>query len=346
MIILIIAAFVILALQVPHMILCCTKPDQFESLDWQEIHEDMMVNIDMKENFGCCAEKYSEKAGKQTTTDLYYVVWTGNEYVEDYRYMCVMVQPKYGDQLDQMALDFVDGKETSSMKFSGTIRKMESEELDLFYDYFVECGISKTEAVNMTLPYVIDTKRNVGMDKVMKTLGFIVNLVVIAGMIYYLIWVIKGGHLGQLKKEIEASPYSIDQASSDFEIAQEVSRKSLLRMGRLFVFFLCGASPHALALENLVWIYPYVTTHKTNGIKTGTTYEVMFVDKNNKRVKAFMSNKKEMEHVMDYMSQRLNWVIFGYSEELARLGLAQLMELRYNKVPDKNMLYNENNFNY
>ena len=48
------------------------------------------------------------------------VFLSGNEYVDDYRYMCIVVQPKYGDQLDQMALDFVDGKETTSMKFSTT----------------------------------------------------------------------------------------------------------------------------------------------------------------------------------------------------------------------------------
>lgn len=345
-IILLIGALVILALQIPHMILCCTKHDQFETLAWEDIHEDMMVDIDMKENFGCCAEKYSEKGGKRTTTDLYYVVWTGNEYVEDFRYMSIVVQPKYGDQLDQMASDFIDGKETTTVKFSGTIRKMEEKELNRFYGYFEEGGISKTEAMDMTIPYCIDTKKNVGMDKVMKVLGFIVNMVVIALFIFWLIWVIKGGHLGDIKKEIANSPYSIDQASSDFEGAQEVSKKPLFRMGHLFVFFMNSATPHAFALENLVWVYPHITTHKTNGIKTGTTYEIMFVDKNNKRVKASMGNKKEMENVMDYLSGRLNWVIFGYSEELARLGIAQLMELRYNQVPDKNMLYNDNNFNY
>lgn len=344
--VLILAALVILALQVPHMILCYKGHEAFENLEWQNITDGIMVDLTMTENFGCCAEKYSEKATKRTTTDLYYVIWTGNEYVSDYRYMCVVVPPNYESQLDQMAEDYYNGNATTPVNFSGTIRRMESKELNMLYNYFQEAGYSRSEAMDATIPYCIDTKRNVGMDKVMKTLGFLVNIAVIVGLIYYLIWVIKGGHLKDLKKEIESSPYSIDQASSDFESAEEVSAKPLFRKGRLFVFFLNGATPHAFALENLVWVYPHVTTHRTNGIKTGTTYEIMFVDKNNKRVKASMRNKKEMEHVMDYMCARLNWVIFGYSDELAKLNINQLMELRYNQVPDKNMLYNDNNFNY
>lgn len=344
--ILILVAIVILAIQVPHMILCYSKHETFENLEWQSIHDGMMVDINMTENFGCCAEKYSEKATKKTTTDLYYVVWTGNEYVEDYRYMCVVVQPKYESQLDQMAEDYYNGKTTTPVQFSGTIRKMESEELNMLYNYFEGAGYSRSEAMDATIPYCIDTKKNVGIDKVMKTLGFVFNIAVIGLFIFLLIWVIKGGHLIDLKKEIESSPYSLDQAAMDFDSAEEISKKPMFRKGRLFVFFLNSATPHAFALENLVWVYPHVTTHRTNGIKTGTTYEIMFVDKNNKRVKASMGNKKEMEHVMDYLSERLNWVIFGYSDELIRLNINQLMELRYNQVPDKNMLYNDNNFNY
>lgn len=333
---------VVLGFQVPHLIICFSPHERFEELDYTEIKDGMIVDYTMTENFGAFMDYTEDKKVKA----VYYVIWTGDAYADDYRFMAIKVDPKYEDQLDQMAMDFSEGKDTTPIEFSGTIVKMDNEGKDYLYKYFGYSDYSRSEAMNATIPYILDTEKNVGTDRVIKLIGMFATLAGIAGVIYYLIWICKGNRLKKIKDEIASSPYSMDQASSDYGAAEDVSKKSMIKRGKLFLFFFSNGTPHAFALENLVWVYPHVTTHRTNGIKTGTTYAIMFVDASNRRVLANMINKKEMEHVMDDLSARYNWVIFGYTEELAKLPINQLKDLRYNQVPDKNSYFNPNNFNY
>ncbi|MDE6202370.1 MAG: hypothetical protein K2G19_02705, partial [Lachnospiraceae bacterium] len=53
---------------------------QFESLAPEEIGNDLVVDVTLRDNFGCYMEEYEEntKTHRRRTTDLYYVIWTGD----------------------------------------------------------------------------------------------------------------------------------------------------------------------------------------------------------------------------------------------------------------------------
>ena len=66
--------------------------EKFEDLAPEEI-KNQNVTIDLTANFGSYLEEYSEntKTHKRTTTDLYYVIWTGDDEATEYKYMSVKV---------------------------------------------------------------------------------------------------------------------------------------------------------------------------------------------------------------------------------------------------------------
>ena len=80
-------------------------PDAFSSLAGYKNFADLkpeeisnqMVEIDVTANFGYYMEEYSENTTThyRTTTDLYYIIWTGDENATDYRYMTIKVPARF-----------------------------------------------------------------------------------------------------------------------------------------------------------------------------------------------------------------------------------------------------------
>ncbi|MDE7251080.1 MAG: hypothetical protein K2N82_14625, partial [Lachnospiraceae bacterium] len=107
----------------------------FESLAPDEINGDLIVDVLLYDNFGCYMEQYEENTKTHTrrTTDLYYVIWTGDDDAEDFRYMGIKVPVSDEKAMEEMAEATYYGDEYSNpIMYSGAINKMTSEE----YKYF------------------------------------------------------------------------------------------------------------------------------------------------------------------------------------------------------------------
>lgn len=159
--ILLFAGVLLLVLDYPNIKLHLLGPTEFESLRPDEIEGGLLVEASINMNFGSYASNeqstyYNAYYFPSETTDLYYVIWTGDAYAEDYRFMGIKVPVSEQSVMDEMAEAASEGKSVEPVKYTGIIHRMSSEEYPLFEEYFEEAGWTKEEIEERTLPYTID----------------------------------------------------------------------------------------------------------------------------------------------------------------------------------------------
>lgn len=159
--ILLFAGVLLLVLDYPNVKLRLLGPTEFASLKPDEIEGGLLVEVSVDINFGTYASNeestyYGYGYASSNTTDLYYVIWTGDAYAEDYRYMGIEVPVSEQSVMDEIAEAASEGKPVEPVKYTGTIRRMSSEEYPLFKEFFEESGWTEEEIEARTLPYTID----------------------------------------------------------------------------------------------------------------------------------------------------------------------------------------------
>ena len=70
--------------------------------------------------------------------------------------------------------------------------------------------------------------------------------------------------------------------------------------------------------KDVIWIYPYIVTHKTYFVTTGKTYYVRLRFANGKMAQV-QTKKENNEEVMNYLTRMIPDAIFGYSDDLERM---------------------------
>lgn len=158
--IILLAGVVLLVLDYPNIKLRLLGVTEFESLRPDEIEGGLLVEASINMNFGSYASNeqstYYGYYSSSDVKDLYYVIWTGDAYAEDYRYMGIKVPVSEQAAMDEMAEAAKGGKSVDPVKYTGVIHRMSSEEYGLFKAYFEEAGWTKEEIAERTLPYKID----------------------------------------------------------------------------------------------------------------------------------------------------------------------------------------------
>lgn len=155
-------------------------PVDFASLQPHEIVDGMYVEATLDANFGCFAEEYeeNEETHKVRTTDLYYVIWTGDEYAEDWRYMGIKVDDSQMEAMEMMAEETYNyGCAETPLVYTGKIFKMTPTEYTYFEEYFLESDFTAEEIEAATIPYCIRTSYTA--DWIYSTIGAGVFLAVI-----------------------------------------------------------------------------------------------------------------------------------------------------------------------
>lgn len=309
----------------------------FESLAPDEINGDLIVDVTLYDNFGCYMEQYEENTKTHTrrTTDLYYVIWTGDDDAEDFRYMGIKIPVSDEKAMEDMAEATYYGDEYSNpIRYSGAINKMTSEEYKYFTEYFEESGLSADEIDDWTLPYYINVGALTGgaATSAWVIAGIGVVVVLIAAIL--LILALTGSKLKAFKKELAET--GIDESSVDYEYENAVlfHNGSDLRVGRRLTFFIAGSKPHVISNDKLVWAYQSTTTHRTNGIKTGTTYAVMLRTFDKKSFLVPVSKETQAQEALQYISEHIPGVIVGYDDDLNKMfqkDFQNFLQLKYNQ---------------
>ena len=324
-------------------------PDTIATVNGYEIFEDLepdeirnqLVQIDVTANFGCYMEEYSENTSthRRTTTDLYYVIWTGDDNATDFRYMSIKVPVKYENQMEEIAENTYNEVRSTPLHLVGKIHKLSNDEYDYFEEYFSEAGWSAADIDDGTLPYYIDVTGTsaVNSNAVFYIFMCLLGIFFVGFGIYRIVKASKGGYMKKFRKAYEDAGYSESSIESDLASATSYNKKGTIKIGRLCTYYdLNSIVPKAIANNKILWAYQNTTTHRTNGIKTGVTYSVViFVDGEKSGYTIGVPNEATAQEMLKKMNEMFPWVVVGYSDDLRKLfnkDRAHFLELRYNKV--------------
>ncbi len=313
-------------------------PVVFESLEPDEINSSYLVNASIDTNFGAFMERYetNTKTHYSRTTDVYYVIWTGDAYAEEYKYMGLKVPASQESAMEKVADATYYEEYIDPVEYTGAIRKMSAKEREYFEEYFKDAGWSDEEIAEYTLPYYINVGALTGGAAVSAWIFLAAGVALFLAGVLRLIYVLRGGCLKTFKKELETIGIGEHELESEYAGARTFGNKSEIRIGRRLTFFVLGANPHVLPNDKIVWAFQRTTTHRTNGIKTGTTYEVALKNYEKKNFQISVPNEQTGQEILQYIVEAMPWVVVGYNNDLNKLfssDYQNFLQIRYNQVP-------------
>lgn len=300
------------------------EPDQISN-QW--------VALELKENWGSFAEttETNSKTHITKTVNVYYIILTGDEYSTDFRYMAVNVPADYERRMDQMA---GNSSYSDPIFLSGRIRKMDDDIYRYFKEYMMDGGLTEEQLEEYTLPYYIKVYADETLENVCTVVAFLFGVLLLVLAVMRLVKASGGGFLKQLRADIASIGVSETSAESDWNSSVEICKD--IKVGRLFTYYMEGSKPRAIPNSKIMWAYQNTTTHRTNGIKTGTTYSVMiWVDGRKNASNLGVPNEATAQEMLKRFGAQFPWVVLGYSDELRKMynnNRAQFMQLRYNTV--------------
>lgn len=336
-IILLVIGFLLAGVQIPSAIAILKGHQQFEELTPYEIKGNMIVDVNLSVNLGAFIEEWEENTTTHVTktTDMWYVIWTGDEDDMDYRFMGIKVPASEISKMDEMCEAYYYGEYFEPIQYSGNIQKMDKEELSYFEDFFLESGMTEEELEDWILPYYINVGALTGGSAVTVWVFVVIGLVLIAIGIIIMILAMTGGKLKALKKELEALGISESEAEYEYESSPDFYNGTEIRIGRRLIFYMMGSTPHVLLKDKLVWAYQNTTTHRTNGIKTGTTYSVVLNTIEKKSMHLSVASEAQAVNILQYINQDMPWVVVGYNDDIRRLyngDFQNFLQMLYYKV--------------
>lgn len=303
----------------------------FVDLDPDEI-SNQWVALNLEENWGAFAD-YSEtnsNTHRSKTISIYYIILAEDDY-SDFRYMAVEVPAAYEDRMEQMARRGAYG---NPLFLSGRIRKMDNDIYRYFKEFMMDGGLTDEEFEQYTLPYYIEVFPNEMYENIVTAAAFLLGVLLIALAVFRLVRAMNGSYLKKLKADIASIGVSEFSVESDWNMAVEICKG--IKVGRLFTYYMEGSKPRAIPNSKVLWIYQNTTTHRTYGVKTGTTYSIMiWVDGWKNAANLGMPNETTAQEMLKRFSAQFPWIIVGYSDELRQMytkDRARFMQLRYYTV--------------
>lgn len=308
---------------------------KFETLAPGEI-KSQLVDVDLQYSFGCYLEEYERntKTNVTKTTHLYYLTWTGDDNATDWRYLSVKLPVKYEKQMDAITENTYNELLSEPLHLSGEIKKLDAEEISYFRSFLKELGFTDEDIDESTLPYYINVYASkASMNSIFIFLFCLGAFLLIFG-IFRIAKVVGGSSVKKLRKDIQNAGYSESTIDADYRNAKSFDKKGVLKVGRLMTYYISGSNARAIPNNKIMWAYQNTVTHRTNGVKTGTTYNVMIFDEITPKGHTFaVANETVAQDMLSLLNSSLPWVVVGYSDELKKLynkNRSQFLDLRYN----------------
>lgn len=311
---------------------------QFETLEPDEINGSLVVDVSLDTNFGAYMEEYERntKTNYTRTTDLYYVIWTGDAYAEDFKYMGIKVPASEENTMEDIAEATYYQEYIDPVIYSGAINKMTNEEYQYFKDYFVEAGWSEEEIEEYTLPYYISVGALTGGSAVSAYVIMAIGIILVILAIWRFIFVMRGGCLKTIRKEMTEIGVSEPELDYEYESAKLYYKVNDFRIGKRVTFFMLGSKAHVISNAKIVWAYQKNITHRTNGIKTGTTYEIVYTTYERKNFQVSIPSEQTGQEILQYLNETMPWIVIGFDNDINNLyqkDYQNFLQLRYNQVP-------------
>ncbi len=329
---------VLIALEFTNLLALLKGHVKFETLQPNEIKPNVIVDASIRINFGAFLEEYEEntKTHQTRTTHLYYVISTGTDESKEYRYIGIKVPASDMRKMDQMAEAYANYESFDPIEHSGKIQKMTAEDESYFNRYLEEGGLSPAQIKAQSLPYYINVGALTGGSATGAYIIFGFGVFMFITGILILIHAMNGGKLKTFKKEIAASGFTEMDVECDYESAHVFNPKNDLRIGNRFTFFTAGDKPHMLVNDKIVWVYQQTTTHTTNGVKTGTTYELLVytIDDRKNPFRIVIPTAEKGNEILQYIHMTMPKAMPGFTDDLSRMfhrDYESFLNLRYNR---------------
>jgi hypothetical protein len=213
----------------------------------------------------------------------------------------------------------------TATQFAGRIKEMPS---DVYSQLIAPVLKERPDAKDMFYPYMLDQEPAHDYN----TIGYVALAIgVPCGALA--IWNLTkvGRRWGKPENHPIAKQLGTEPATVAATIEQEVAASNSHTIGKTtitsnWLFRPTTYGLQALRLEDLVWFYQKVTTHRTNGIPTGKTYSTVLYDRAGR---SFEMNAKEaqVENVMTILYDKAPWAVTGYSDELQAMWKKQRASL-------------------
>lgn len=314
----------------------------FEDLKPDQIHN-QLVDLSITQTFD--AFMYEEEVNSDTgrrisVTAYYYAFNSGGENLDlDYVIMSVKVPSDYHSTMEEIAEYNYKNQAyyPNPLHLSGEIKKMDEEQLQYFREYLQEyLGLTDAEFNEYSIPYYVNVFKSKTSENIMSVLICAAGIALLIVGFVRIIRSATGSSMKKLMNDFAQVGCPEASAESDYNSAVSYVKNGDTKMGRLFTYYMSGSSPRAIPNTKLMWAYQITTTHRTNGIKTGTTYSVMlYVDDSRNCVTLPMPNEAVTQDFLRKINDTLPWVVVGYSDELKKMfnkERSKFLSLRYNTV--------------
>ena len=214
--------------------------------------------------------------------------------------------------------DYMDGKlapeQVPVMHVKGTIRLMDEDDLEYYYDL----ADGDQSLKEIMLPYYLDVNR-VGKQTFVTVAVFAaVSLICLFLAVFPLVKALTGGYQKQIRQKLSASGdlmAAAERAERFYECTEPVCG---VRMSGEYVFFQNGAESILLRPWDVAWAYQSTIQHRTNGIPTGKTYAAVLRTMDGKQYTLAMP-EQNVQTLLETMQTALPGTVLGYTDEISAL---------------------------
>lgn len=310
-------------------------PVAFEELRPDDIGPHLFVKATIDMSYGGYAEKKMQQSGssQNKSTEFYYVIRTGNDDAEYFKYMGIGVGPYLGTRMDDMSENTYRGTTSSPVKVEGVIRRMTLDEKRYFKQAFLVSGWKGQDISKMTLPYVLDTV-NVTREK---TIVWVVTGAGVGILILVPLWfisIVKGAGLSALKRDIRMALLTEDEAEREYLEARCCLKKPPIYIGDKRIFYMGNRQPRMFTKDKIVWVYQHKKDVQVRYVTVKTIYSVQIRYKDRTEGMILVPDSGVASYVEEALQREMPWVVAGYDAELNRMysnNMQQFLTLRYNE---------------
>lgn len=280
-----------------------------------------LTGVYVKDNIYGIYDYYCETTSDSRVVSREYILDAG-----DAHYIGLLAggtDRKKADALMEASWDYLDGKDDGSSlsdkqyEISGVIKKMPSDSLK-FYKEYLEWDNMSAQEQEAFLPYYIVLDETGGIPYNFLIIALIVGSVCLLLGVIILIRYGSGGYQKAVKNYLATCPNrEMTSEKIDFFIKNTEPYHGV----RINSEFICGNNGNRTIfgdLSKLIWAYEHVTTHRTNFVVTGKTYELILGFMDGKKQNLAVKSEQDAIDIMKVLNDRCPHIILGYTDELQR----------------------------
>lgn len=334
-------AIALIAVFAKETILLIKGPTSFESLTNEDITAGKYVEATVWFSLGCFEEDYTKykNSNKKTTNWFHYVIQTEDR--NNLGYMGIRLPVKEEEPMNLVVdnsfrilmNDYPENYDYEQV-YTGAITKMEDVQYKNMLKFFDSTDYSEEELRKYCLPYYIKEGYVVRHQKELVILAEVVGFVLLLFCVFYYLRIRAGKKQRHLVKTIQKDGEgAMEAAQIDYMAGKDFAKDT--KIGKLYTYYWRKKCTYAVKNSELVWAYLHKTTHTTNGVKTGTSYEVILYDKDKKAHHIGMNNEASANSILEYLGNTFPHILVGYDDEIYRLfrkDFNTFLDLRYHQA--------------